>query len=128
MKNNEQPYFIRWAFYADGTSDPPPTTKPEPSQEPKEHPKFDYDKLIAESDGLYWQWWNMWKRIHPEWALHPEKPKEPIIKAPPKPKVIFKPLSCKRCGSSWTPRSKEPPVQCPRCHSPYWNRDRVKRL
>src|SRR5260370_8935952 len=119
MKNNEQPYFIRWAFYADGTSDPPPTTKPEPSQEPKEHPKFDYDKLIAESDGLYWQWWNMWKRIHPEWALHPEKPKEPIIKPPPKPKEIFKPLSCNRCRGSRTPRSTEPPVQSPTRTHPY---------
>jgi len=93
-----------------------------------EQPKklYDYDKLIAESDGLYRQWWEMWKRIHPEWALYPEEPKKPIIKTPPKPKETFKPFSCKRCGGSWTPRSKEPPVQCPKCHSPYWNRERKK--
>ncbi len=27
---------------------------------------YDYDKLIAECDGLYRQWLIMWKRIHPE--------------------------------------------------------------
>ena len=36
------------------------------------HPQFNYDKLIAESDGLYRQWWMMWKDIHPDWALLPE--------------------------------------------------------
>ena len=91
-----------------------------------EHRKFDYDKLIAESDGLYRQWWILWKRIHPEWALIPEESKEPIIKPPPKTKVTFKKLTCKRCNHTWTPRSKTPPVQCPKCHSPYWNRDRMK--
>ncbi len=85
-------------------------------------PLYDYDKLIAESTGLYRDWWVMWKCNHPEWALIPEQPKEPIIKLPPKPKVTFKPLSCKRCNSTWTPRRKEPPVQCPKCKSPYWSR------
>jgi len=130
-------YFIRWIVKQDGTEwqqrygEEPvpytPTAAQEPSHEPKEHPKFDYDKLIAESDGLYRQWWEMWKRIHPEWALHPEVPKVPIIKPAPKPKPTFKPLACKRCNSTWTPRSKELPVQCPRCHSPYWNKERKKR-
>jgi len=80
---------------------------------------YDYDKLIAESDGLYRQWWELWKRIHPEWALIPEEPKEPEIKIPPKPKATFTPLSGKRCNHTWTLRSKEPPVQYPKWHSPY---------
>jgi hypothetical protein len=35
--------------------------------EENEKPKSldDYDKLIAESDGLYRQWWMLWKSIHP---------------------------------------------------------------
>ena len=31
-------------------------------------------------------------------------------------------LKCLRCGASWTPRSPQPPVKCPRCTSPYWDR------
>jgi hypothetical protein len=121
------PAVLYWTYYHDGTVEtncPPPKEPPPPPS--TEHAKFDYDKLIAESTGLYKEWWIMWKRDHPEWALIPEEPKEPIIKAPPKPKVIFKPLTCKRCSHTWTPRSKEPPVQCPKCHSPYWNRERKK--
>jgi hypothetical protein len=30
---------------------------------------YNYDKFIAESDRIYRQWWIMWKRIHPGWAL-----------------------------------------------------------
>ncbi len=33
---------------------------------------------------------------------------------------------CKRCEYNW-PSKKDNPVQCPRCKSPYWNRDRLKR-
>ena len=29
--------------------------------------------------------------------------------------------SCKRCGHEWRPRQDEPPVQCPKCRSPYWD-------
>lgn len=32
-------------------------------------------------------------------------------------------LQCRRCFHTWTPRI-ERPVMCPRCHSPFWNRDR----
>jgi DNA-directed RNA polymerase subunit RPC12/RpoP len=35
---------------------------------------------------------------------------------------------CLRCGHKWFPRihpSREP-VQCPKCKSPYWNKERVK--
>ena len=124
MKNNEPEPLLHWTYYSDGTSDPPSLPQPELSQESKELPKLDYDKLIAESTWPYKGWWILWQRIHPEWALIPEK--EPEILIPPKPKPTFKPLTCKRCNHPWTPRSKEPPVQCPKCHSPYWNRGRKK--
>jgi DNA-directed RNA polymerase subunit RPC12/RpoP len=32
---------------------------------------------------------------------------------------------CLRCGHNWRPRKDDPPVQCPRCRSPYWDRERV---
>ena len=35
-------------------------------------------------------------------------------------------LSCKRCGATWTPRQEEPPTTCPKCRSPYWNKEKVK--
>jgi len=31
---------------------------------------------------------------------------------------------CTRCGHRWLPRAARKPVQCPRCHSPYWDRER----
>ncbi len=93
--------------------------------EENKHPKLDYDKLIAESDGLYREWWLLWKRIHPEWGLVLEKEIEPPCSKVP-PKIPSKQLSCKRCDRTWTPRRKEPPVQCPECKSPYWNRERKK--
>ena len=31
---------------------------------------------------------------------------------------------CLRCGHNWRPRKDDPPVQCPRCRSPYWDRER----
>src|SRR6266568_1255560 len=33
--------------------------------------------------------------------------------------------TCKRCGHAWRPRMDVPPVQCPRCRSPYWDKERV---
>jgi rubrerythrin len=93
--------------------------------EENEHATFDYDRLIAESTGLSRQWWELWKRIHPKEALRPEK--ESVIQLPPKSKVTFKLLTCKRCNSTWTPRRKEPPVQCPKCLSPSWKRERVNK-
>src|SRR2546421_12621296 len=50
---------------------------------------------------------------------------EPCPEPPPKP--VYKQLTCKRCGRSWTPRSPKKPVQCPKCKSPYWNKNRVKK-
>lgn len=34
--------------------------------------------------------------------------------------------SCNRCGHSWYPRSEQIPKWCPKCKSPYWNKERVK--
>lgn len=31
-------------------------------------------------------------------------------------------LNCKRCQHKWHPRKGEVMV-CPKCHSPYWNRE-----
>lgn len=33
-------------------------------------------------------------------------------------------LTCNRCGKSWWPKSPKLPLQCPKCRSPYWNRER----
>lgn len=32
-------------------------------------------------------------------------------------------LQCKRCGHEWSPRSDSPPKVCPKCKSPYWDRE-----
>jgi len=34
-------------------------------------------------------------------------------------------LNCKRCGHKWIPRKIRTMV-CPKCHSPYWNTEKVK--
>ena len=36
-------------------------------------------------------------------------------------------LKCTRCEHSWVPRRSNPPKTCPRCRSPYWNRDRKRK-
>lgn len=33
------------------------------------------------------------------------------------------PLHCTRCGHYWKPRNGKPKA-CPKCNSPYWDRDR----
>lgn len=32
---------------------------------------------------------------------------------------------CKRCGHKWIPRTDSLPTICPRCKSPYWNKERL---
>ena len=32
--------------------------------------------------------------------------------------------SCKRCEHDWIPRRDAVPTICPKCKSPYWNRER----
>jgi predicted Zn-ribbon and HTH transcriptional regulator len=42
--------------------------------------------------------------------------------------IIKRGYKCKRCGHGWEPRafaqSLEIPTTCPRCKSPYWNKER----
>lgn len=33
---------------------------------------------------------------------------------------------CLRCGWAWYRRSPDEPRVCPKCHSPYWNKERVR--
>jgi len=35
-------------------------------------------------------------------------------------------MECKRCHHKWTPRVPNP-RECPRCKSPYWDKERKKR-
>lgn len=34
---------------------------------------------------------------------------------------------CIRCGHTWWPRKNTLPNTCPRCKSPYWNKERVNK-
>lgn len=34
-------------------------------------------------------------------------------------------VKCKRCGWEWVPRVANP-KWCPKCNSPYWNRERQR--
>ena len=36
----------------------------------------------------------------------------------------IKKQKCTRCGHEWYPESETLPKYCPRCHSPYWNKER----
>src|SRR5690242_18527992 len=31
---------------------------------------------------------------------------------------------CQRCGKTWWPRQSTKPARCPRCKSPYWDKQR----
>jgi len=33
-------------------------------------------------------------------------------------------LKCKRCDHQWIPRSPNKPKVCPKCNSPYWDKER----
>lgn len=33
---------------------------------------------------------------------------------------------CLRCGHEWTQQTAKEPTVCPKCHSPYFNRPRVR--
>ena len=35
-------------------------------------------------------------------------------------------LQCNRCKISWIPRIEGRPKWCPSCHSPYWDKERVR--
>ncbi len=36
----------------------------------------------------------------------------------------MKQVKCKRCPHKWYQRTPKKPVSCPKCKSPYWNRER----
>lgn len=36
--------------------------------------------------------------------------------------------SCKRCGHKWHPRTDKMAKNCPKCNSPYWNRERESKV
>lgn len=40
--------------------------------------------------------------------------------------IVLKRLSCNRCGHTWWPKSERRPGNCPVCHSPYWDKPRVR--
>ena len=42
-------------------------------------------------------------------------------------KIKLQKLKCKRCGYEWVPRKEEVRL-CPRCRSPYWDRDRKRNI
>ena len=35
-------------------------------------------------------------------------------------------FQCKRCEHKWIPRKEGTPLRCPKCGSPYWNRDKKR--
>lgn len=39
---------------------------------------------------------------------------------------IVKKWVCQRCGHKWIPRHENRPKICPKCKSPYWDRERVR--
>ena len=36
-------------------------------------------------------------------------------------------LECNRCHHKWYPRHLSMPKVCPKCKSPYWNKERVRK-
>ena len=38
--------------------------------------------------------------------------------------IILPKFSCLRCGHTWYPRREVYPTVCPRCKSPYWDKER----
>jgi predicted Zn-ribbon and HTH transcriptional regulator len=41
--------------------------------------------------------------------------------------IIIGRNKCTRCGNIWTQRTFEKPIICPKCKSPYWNKERIKK-
>jgi len=35
---------------------------------------------------------------------------------------------CLRCGYNWALRKEQEPIICPKCKSPYWNKERKSKL
>jgi len=41
--------------------------------------------------------------------------------------VMLPKRRCLRCNGEWVPRQEAPPVACPHCGNPFWNRPRRNR-
>jgi len=41
--------------------------------------------------------------------------------------IKVKGYKCERCSHEWAPRKKGVPIICPKCKSPYWNKERRKK-
>ncbi len=41
--------------------------------------------------------------------------------------IKFTKLKCKRCNYEWLPRKEELPITCPKCRSPYWQKERIRK-
>jgi len=39
-------------------------------------------------------------------------------------KITVDGYKCERCGHEWIPRNDDLPTICPKCKSPYWNKER----
>ncbi len=35
---------------------------------------------------------------------------------------------CERCEHEWFPRNRKEPLVCPKCKSPYWNKQKKKKI
>lgn len=40
--------------------------------------------------------------------------------------VIHLRFQCNRCKAEWWPAKPQIPERCPKCNSPYWNKERVR--
>ena len=85
-------------------------------------------RRIIKRDGTRWR--QLYNKEPMKIEEELEKSFVEAVDEEPPPKIrksLYKPLTCNRCGAKWTPRRKEPPVQCPKCKSPYWNREKKKK-
>lgn len=85
----------------------------------KDREPIDIDKLIRESGYPFRDFWITVKQNHPELC----KPVLPVDE----PEINMKPqLQCLRCNATWTQKGEKLPIQCPKCRSAYWNKERQK--
>ncbi|HDY67452.1 MAG TPA: hypothetical protein ENH85_06660 [Candidatus Scalindua sp.] len=42
-------------------------------------------------------------------------------------KITLEGYRCERCEHEWIPRTKEYPIICPKCKSPYWDKPKTDR-
>lgn len=59
-----------------------------------------------------------------------EKCEKPMLwhfkgKCPPE-EIKLSTRTCLRCGRIWTLRQPKEPIVCPKCKSPYWNKNKTE--